>query len=59
MRITTAILAACVAFGLAAGGAAAQGTAWPTRSVRIVVPNPPGGLSDAYSRLLAAGMAEA
>jgi tripartite-type tricarboxylate transporter receptor subunit TctC len=57
MRLVTAVLAACVA--LAASEAAAQGSAYPTRAVRIVVPNPPGGLSDTYSRLLAAGMAEA
>lgn len=32
------------------GLASAQAAAWPNRSVRVVVPFPPGGLTDAYAR---------
>src|SRR5262249_57003632 len=38
-----------------AGGAAAQTSpaqAWPTKSLRIIVPYPPGGLSDVFARLI-------
>jgi tripartite-type tricarboxylate transporter receptor subunit TctC len=33
--------------------------AWPTRTVRIVVPSSPGGGTDTYARLLGQGLAEA
>jgi tripartite-type tricarboxylate transporter receptor subunit TctC len=48
-------LAACVlAAGLCATGmAAAQTGAWPTQTVRIVVPQAPGGGTDALARILA------
>lgn len=38
--------------------ALAQGGEFPSRVVRIVVPNPPGGLSDTYARLIATRLAE-
>jgi tripartite-type tricarboxylate transporter receptor subunit TctC len=41
----------------AAGGAQAQG-AWPTRTITVVVPFPPGGTADIAARPLAAHLAE-
>ena len=39
--------------GLAAGGAQAQSTAWPSRTVRMVIAFPPGGPTDIVSRVIA------
>ena len=47
---------------LLAGGSAsgwAQGSAWPQRAIRWIVPFPPGGTTDAVSRLVATEMAHA
>jgi tripartite-type tricarboxylate transporter receptor subunit TctC len=56
---------ATAAFALLAGVAGSWGAAppasaadFPLRVVRIVAPAPPGGMSDVYSRLLAARLAE-
>jgi tripartite-type tricarboxylate transporter receptor subunit TctC len=44
------------AFGLVAGGAAAQPANWPERPFRLVVGYPAGGPSDVFARLVAAQM---
>src|SRR5258707_6574222 len=53
------VLTWCAAFAfaatLAAGRAGAQtlpAQSWPPKSIRIVVPSPPGGLSDVFARLI-------
>ncbi|HYF17673.1 MAG TPA: tripartite tricarboxylate transporter substrate binding protein [Ramlibacter sp.] len=46
------------ALALAATGATDAADPWPTRPVRIVVPVPPGGPSDAYARAMAQRMGE-
>ena len=56
MRLCT-IVAACVA-ALWAGGASAQGTAWPGKTVRIIVPLAAGGNVDLVVRALAQQLTE-
>src|SRR6266436_384404 len=44
-------LAAC-AIAIMAAPAGAQAQAWPTESIRMIVPYPAGGLSDVFARLI-------
>jgi tripartite-type tricarboxylate transporter receptor subunit TctC len=53
MKRRSAWLAACLLFG--ASWACAQG-AWPTRSITMIVPFPPGGLADLVARPVAEAM---
>ena len=55
-RRAALILAACCVYA-AAGGALAQ--AWPSKSIRFVIPYPPGGASDVTARTLGIKLSEA
>ncbi|HTH11030.1 MAG TPA: tripartite tricarboxylate transporter substrate binding protein, partial [Acidovorax sp.] len=53
-----AALLACIAT-LAAASATAQSVDWPAKTLRIVVPYPPGGSSDIIARSISQAMSEA
>ena len=58
-RLRAAAGCAAVALALFAPVAPAQdASAWPARSVRLVVPSSPGGGTDLYARILAQGLTE-
>ena len=50
-----AALLACIAT-LAAASATAQSADWPAKTLRIVVPYPPGGSSDIIARSISQAM---
>jgi tripartite-type tricarboxylate transporter receptor subunit TctC len=64
MRSHLFVAGSIVALGVGAGQVAAQtpaakgGSAYPSKSIRIVVPYPPGGTSDILSRLIGAKVTE-
>ncbi len=53
----TALILAAFSLVAAAGGALAQ--AWPSKSIRFVIPYPPGGASDVTARTLGIKLSEA
>jgi tripartite-type tricarboxylate transporter receptor subunit TctC len=55
LRLAAAVLALSA---LASPAALAQGTAWPTKPVKFIVPFPPGGSVDPLGRLLAVKLTE-
>ena len=60
-RLILAGLTSTMGSGLTIAGmssASAQGAAWPSRPIRIIVPYPPGGVGDTFTRSLAQQLSE-
>jgi len=56
-RVATLALLSAVLGPLLGTNATAQGAAWPTKPIRLIVPYPAGGVTDAVARLLAERLA--
>ena len=57
--ITSACAAPAMALGLGATRVLAQGQAWPTKAIRIIVPFPAGSITDTIARLLSEPLSRA
>jgi len=57
-RARLAVLAAAGAMAMLPGVLMAQGAAWPTKQLKLVVPFPAGGSTDSVGRLLAAELSK-
>jgi len=55
MNVARLLIGSCVAVGLLASGANA---AWPEKHIKLIVPYPPGGLTDVVARQVGASLAE-
>jgi tripartite-type tricarboxylate transporter receptor subunit TctC len=56
--IRLGLRALVISMSLAAGTAAAQAQAWPTKTVRVIVPFAPGGTADTLGRLVSQKLSE-
>jgi tripartite-type tricarboxylate transporter receptor subunit TctC len=55
-RLLTTVLCSCAGLATGAGIPTQPGQTWPTRPIRLVVPFPPGGATDANARIIAKEM---
>ena len=58
MQRKTVALAIALASALAIFDMPAQAQSWPSRAIRIILPNPPGGTNDILARMLQAPLQE-
>lgn len=58
MRVMRALTSMILAFALALSGSAALAQDFPSKPIRFIVPNPPGGASDITARILAEKLAQ-
>jgi len=56
-KLIASSIASTIALGLAPASAQAQ--AWPSKPIRLIVPNPPGGSSDIIARAISQPLSEA
>src|SRR5262249_44893377 len=58
-KLSRLVLALSCVAGVVAGGAQAYAQGYPTRPVRVIVPFPPGGISDVLARIMSQHLAGA